>query len=196
MRLQHYYIITARYTEDTAKTICEHIADGLSLQRIKKLKGMPTISGIMKWLSKGEAFKADGKSDQPKALFVEQYARAKEIGPPRCSRSDELPNNVRWTLTDGRHVEPGPAYDALTDEEMEGAKARTPLQRAYRQGEAPGRFPESGASRSSCRRRTATSSKQSCRAPTAAPSRRSAPPDSVPDDLVAAVAEVLTRKAG
>jgi hypothetical protein len=55
------------------------ISEGLSLRKIEKRKDMPTKSAIMMWLLEGEAYKANGKPEHPKALFLEQYARAREV---------------------------------------------------------------------------------------------------------------------
>ena len=56
-----------KYSDKLADKICNEIANGKSLRKIAKMKDMPTVSGIMKWL---------GQTD--KSYFVEQYAHARE----------------------------------------------------------------------------------------------------------------------
>jgi hypothetical protein len=53
------------YTDDLAATICEHIADGLSLKEVCDLAGMPSRATAYKWL--GEH-----------ASFASMYARARD----------------------------------------------------------------------------------------------------------------------
>jgi hypothetical protein len=40
---------------------------------------MPTKSAVIMWLLQGEAPKAAGEEKNPKAIFVDQYARALEV---------------------------------------------------------------------------------------------------------------------
>ena len=55
-----------RFSQDLFDVICDKIASGRSLRSICDDEGMPTVSGVMKWLS-----------DKPE--IVEQYTRAREI---------------------------------------------------------------------------------------------------------------------
>jgi len=53
------------YTERVAQRICKHIVSGKSLNQICKLKDMPTVTTVYRWLQKhGE--------------FSDMYARARE----------------------------------------------------------------------------------------------------------------------
>lgn len=64
------------FSPEIVEAVCEELTKGKSLRRIERMEGMPTMSGIMKWLAQGDAYKAAGEVGHPKALFVEQYARA------------------------------------------------------------------------------------------------------------------------
>ena len=59
--------IPIKFTQDVADRICAYISEGKSLRKIEKIQGMPTMSGVIKWLSNDE--------DQS---FVVQYARARQ----------------------------------------------------------------------------------------------------------------------
>ena len=54
------------YGQETADSICELLADGISLREICKRDGMPSTSTVCKWLARNNA-------------FAEQYARAREL---------------------------------------------------------------------------------------------------------------------
>ena len=67
------------FSDDVALRVCGLISEGLSLRKIEKLQGMPTKSAIMMWLLEGEAYKANDKPEHPKAVFLDHYARAREV---------------------------------------------------------------------------------------------------------------------
>lgn len=67
------------FSEEIAAQVCGLIAEGLSLRKIEVKEGMPTKSAILSWLLQGEAHKAAGKATHPKALFLDHYARAREV---------------------------------------------------------------------------------------------------------------------
>ena len=67
------------FSEDIAAQVCSLIAEGLSLRKIESREGMPTKSAILSRLLQGEAYKAAGKTTHPKALFLDHYARAREV---------------------------------------------------------------------------------------------------------------------
>lgn len=57
--------MSVTYSDELASAFCEHVAQGKSLRKIAKLKGMPATTTVIRWLGENEAFRA-------------QYARAKE----------------------------------------------------------------------------------------------------------------------
>lgn len=67
------------FSEDIAHQVCGLIAEGYSLRKIEKQPDMPSKTAIMKWLLEGEAYKANGQPEHAKALFIDQYARAREV---------------------------------------------------------------------------------------------------------------------
>ena len=54
------------FTQETADTICERLADGESLRAICSDADMPSTSAVCRWLASNEAFR-------------EQYAHAREL---------------------------------------------------------------------------------------------------------------------
>lgn len=58
-----------KFTPELGDTICQHIADGLSVRKVCALDGMPKMTTIFRWL-------ADGEHE----VFREQYEKAREIG--------------------------------------------------------------------------------------------------------------------
>ncbi len=73
--------MSVQFSQEVADKVCDYLASGKSLISLRRVKieGMPSVSGIMKWLAEGAALRAEGKLNEPKALFVEQYARATAI---------------------------------------------------------------------------------------------------------------------
>lgn len=67
------------FSPDLVAEVCGLISVGNSLRKIERMEGMPTKAAIMKWLLEGEAYKANGEPEHPKAVFVDQYARAREV---------------------------------------------------------------------------------------------------------------------
>jgi hypothetical protein len=67
------------FTPELAAQICVYLAEGLSLRGVEKQPGMPAKSTVLKWLLEGEAYKAHGEQAHEKAIFVDQYARAREV---------------------------------------------------------------------------------------------------------------------
>lgn len=55
------------YSLEIARTICEHIADGMGVKQISTLPGMPSPSLVYKWLA-----------NEDNATFRDLYARARE----------------------------------------------------------------------------------------------------------------------
>ena len=70
------------YSEETAGTICERIADGESLRSICDDEDMPARSTVFRWLSEQEAFR-------------ERYARARE------AQADALFDDILSIADDG-----------------------------------------------------------------------------------------------
>lgn len=91
------------FSEDICLAVCGHISLGLSLRKIEAIDGMPTKSAVMMWLLQGEAFKAAGDVKNPKALFVDQYARAREV------QADSLADDI-ITIADECQ------YDTITED--------------------------------------------------------------------------------
>lgn len=92
------------FSEDVALAVCGHISLGLSLRKIENIKGMPTKSAVMMWLLQGETLKAAGDVKDPKAVFVDQYARAREV------QADSLADDI-ITIADESQ------YDQTTDDD-------------------------------------------------------------------------------
>jgi hypothetical protein len=90
------------FSEDIALAVCAHISFGLSLRKIEAIEGMPTKSAVMMWLLQGEALKAAGDVKNPKALFLDQYARAREV------QADSLADDI-ITIADESQ------YDSFVD---------------------------------------------------------------------------------
>lgn len=59
------------YTPELGDTICQFIADGVSLRGIEAKEGMPSKASILYWLVRGDS------GEQPYATFSDQYARAR-----------------------------------------------------------------------------------------------------------------------
>jgi len=59
------------YTDELARRICGHIADGKSLRTIEKLPGMPTRHTVRKWLD-------ETQKTTFRPSFLVQYARARQ----------------------------------------------------------------------------------------------------------------------
>jgi hypothetical protein len=93
-----------RFGDDVALRVCGLISEGLSLRKIEKLEGMPTKSAVMMWLLEGEAYKANAKPEHPKAIFLDHYARAREV------QADCLADEI-ITIADESH------YDQAVDED-------------------------------------------------------------------------------
>ncbi|MEN2787856.1 hypothetical protein ACFOKI_15870 [Sphingomonas qilianensis] len=93
-------------------TICERLADGLSLREICRGEGMPGKSTVMRWLAADEAFRG-------------QYATA------RFLQADALADEVLEISDDGRNDwmerfegdKRGPGYD-LNGEHVQRSKLR------------------------------------------------------------------------
>lgn len=66
---------TSEYTQETADSICEQIADGRSLRSICADVGMPDKATVFRWLAAHETFR-------------DQYARARE------SQADSLFDDI------------------------------------------------------------------------------------------------------
>jgi hypothetical protein len=66
---------TSEYTQETADSICEQIADGRSLRSICADAGMPDKATVFRWLAAHETFR-------------DQYARARE------SQADSLFDDI------------------------------------------------------------------------------------------------------
>ena len=60
------------FTNEIADTLCNHIADGLSLRKACLKEGMPTKETVRSWLRKGDAHV------EPFQSFLAQYTRARE----------------------------------------------------------------------------------------------------------------------
>jgi hypothetical protein len=67
------------FSEDIAAKVCGLISEGLSFRKIEMRGGMPSKAGILKWLLEGEAHKANNNPTDPKALFVDHYARVRKV---------------------------------------------------------------------------------------------------------------------
>jgi hypothetical protein len=91
------------FSDDVALRVCGYLAEGYSLRRIERVEGMPTKAGVLKWLLEGEAYKAAGELEHPKAKFVDQYARAREV------QADCLADEIIEISDDS-------SYDLATDE--------------------------------------------------------------------------------
>jgi hypothetical protein len=62
------------YSQGLVQTICEHIANCVSLRAIAAMDGMPSVATMMNWLA-----------DAGKPEFLEQYARAREAQADRMA---------------------------------------------------------------------------------------------------------------
>jgi hypothetical protein len=91
------------FSEDIAARICGLISEGLSLRKIEMKEGMPTKSAVLSWLLQGEAYKANGEPTHPKAPFLDQYARAREV------QADCLADDIISIADDSQ-------YDLTTDD--------------------------------------------------------------------------------
>jgi hypothetical protein len=91
------------FSEDIALAVCGHISVGLSLRKIEAIEGMPTKSAVMMWLLQGEAFKAAGDTNNPKAVFLDHYARAREV------QADSLADDIISIADDSQ-------YDTITED--------------------------------------------------------------------------------
>lgn len=56
----------SNFADDLAKEICFHVASGLSLRKIERIEGMPSMRTIMDWLDENTE-------------FAQHYARAKDV---------------------------------------------------------------------------------------------------------------------
>jgi hypothetical protein len=92
--------------------VCGHISLGLSLRKIEAIDGMPTKSAIMMWLLQGETLKAAGEEKNPKAVFVDQYARAREV------QADSLADDIITIADDSQ-------YDTVTEDGKNQCQHRT-----------------------------------------------------------------------
>lgn len=90
------------FSEDIALRVCGLISEGLSLRKIEAKEGMPTKSAVMSWLLQGEAYKANGQPTHPKALFLDQYARAREV------QADSFADDIITIADDSQYDQ---AYD-------------------------------------------------------------------------------------
>lgn len=91
------------FSEQVVSDICVHLAEGKSLRQIQAIAGMPTKSAVFKWLLEGKAYKAAGEHNHPKALFVDQYACAREV------QADCLADEILEISDDSE-------YDTIKDE--------------------------------------------------------------------------------
>lgn len=66
------------FSENVTLAICGQLALGHGLKAISKMEGMPSKAAVFQWLMEGEAYKAAGQVDHPKAVFLDRYARARE----------------------------------------------------------------------------------------------------------------------
>lgn len=71
--------MVVHFSKEITEKVCSYLAEGKSLRQIELIDGMPSKAGILKWLLEGEALKLSGEIDNPKAVFVDQYARAREV---------------------------------------------------------------------------------------------------------------------
>lgn len=92
------------FSEVVAVRVCGLIAEGYSLRQIEKIDGMPSKSGVLKWLLEGEAYKAAEQGEHPKAVFVDQYARAREV------QADSLADEIL-------HIADDSQFDVARDED-------------------------------------------------------------------------------
>jgi hypothetical protein len=92
------------FNEDVALGVCGYLAQGFSLRRVERQPGMPSKAAVLKWLLEGAAYKANGEPEHPKALFVDQYARAREV------QADCLADEII-------EISDESSYDLTTDEE-------------------------------------------------------------------------------
>jgi len=92
------------FSERIALRVCGLISEGLSLRKIQAVEGMPSKAGILEWLLEDEAHKANGEPTHPKALFVDHYARAREV------QADCLADDIISIADDSQ-------YDTALDEQ-------------------------------------------------------------------------------
>jgi hypothetical protein len=92
------------FSEEICLAVCGHTSLGLSLRKIEAIDGMPSKPAIMVWLLQGETLKAAGDVNNPKAVFVDQYARAREV------QADSLADDI-ITIADESQ------YDQTVDED-------------------------------------------------------------------------------
>jgi predicted DNA-binding protein YlxM (UPF0122 family) len=70
------------YTEELANTICEYLADGMSLKKICEKKEMPSKATVYNWLSHNQ-------------IFLDKYTRARE------DQADTLADEICDIADDG-----------------------------------------------------------------------------------------------
>ena len=88
------------FSEEVALALCGQLALGHGLRKIEKMEGMPSKAAVFQWLMEGEAYKAAGENNHPKALFLDQYARAREVQ----SHIFILESHIQLSLEIGRFV--------------------------------------------------------------------------------------------
>lgn len=89
------------YTEELAKEICDLIADGWSLRKINKIKGMPERRTIMRWETEREEFRdqiararnAKYENDVEELEEINEDVRKGVLDPQRAA---VMSNNIKW----------------------------------------------------------------------------------------------------
>ncbi len=99
------------FTPDIAAKVCEHIANGMSLSSIEKLRGMPPSYSVIRWLAKGE------RGDERYSDFSLEYAHARAASGDAAyehirdyERRLQLPRLTEAMVDGKRMMVPTPGY--------------------------------------------------------------------------------------
>jgi hypothetical protein len=125
------------YNQETADIICSYLAEGMSMRRIEKIEGMPSITAMFKWLRTHEEFAqqyARAKQESTAALFEEmsdivddgtndwmedQYMKGKspgwKVNGEAVQRSKLRWDDRRWKLSKLMPKKYGDKLDLTTD---------------------------------------------------------------------------------